>query len=329
MLLIAPEIPFVDRITNTPGEAQHLLDEAGQLAVHLAVALIILILTVWLSGFAAKLLRRSIEKFNTEHHRDTTLANFLSSLVRYAILIIGLVAVLQELGVQVTSILAVLGAASLAVGLALQGALSNVAAGVMLLVLRPYRIGDLVEISGKTGKVRSLDLFVTELTSPDGLRLIMPNAKVLGDMIINYSVSGRRRLQLKFRIDYADDVDKAFELMLAGAAAEKRVLKEPKPMAQLASLDDAGVTVTLYAWTRADDFYDVQPVLTKALKDAFDAGGLTFPYPTQVGITRDEQAKIRPPKKKAAGPADSDKAVARARQSRPKDTPPGANTEGV
>jgi small conductance mechanosensitive channel len=327
MLLIAPNLPFVDRLTSQPGETQHLIDYAGQVAVHLAAGLLILAATIWLSGLAANLLKKSVGKFNAEHHRDTTLSNFLSSLVRYAILIVGLIAVLQELGVQTTSILAVLGAASLAVGLALQGALSNVAAGVMLLVLRPYRIGDLVEISGKTGKVRNLDLFVTELTAPDGLRLIMPNAKVLGDMIINYTTTGRRRLQLKFRIDYADDADKALALLVEQAQADKRVFKDPKPVSQITALEDSGVAVTLLAWTNDTDFYTVGPDLIRATKAAFEDAGLTFPYPHQVGITRAEQAKIRPNpgSETPAPPAGS----GRGRKAAQDDAPPGENTEGA
>ncbi len=328
MLLFAPELPFVDRLTSQPGEAQHLIDLAGEWAGRLVAGLLILIVTIWLSGLAARLLKKSLSKFATDHHRDTTLANFLSSLARYAILIIGLVAVLQQLSVQITSILAVLGAASLAVGLAMQGALSNVAAGVMLLILRPYRIGDLVEISGKTGKVRSLDLFVTELTAPDGLRLIMPNAKVLGDMIINYTTTGRRRLQLKFRIDYADDADKALALLLEQAQADKRVLKDPKPVSQITALEDSGVAVTLLAWTKDTDFYDVGPALIGGVKAAFEKAGLTFPYPHQVGISRAEQAQIRPTLQETAS-ASVDAKASRSRKAGLDEAPPGESTEGA
>jgi small conductance mechanosensitive channel len=328
MLIFALDLPLIDRLTSQPGEVQHLIDNAGQFAVDLVKALIILVVTFWLSGLAANFLRKSVARFNTEHHRDSTLSTFLASLVRYAILIIGLVAVLQQLGVQATSILAVLGAASLAVGLALQGALSNVAAGVMLLILRPYRIGDLVEISGKKGKVRNLDLFVTELTAPDGLRLIMPNAKVLGDMIINYTASGRRRLELKFTIDYGDDANKALAVLLEQAAADKRVFKDPKPVSQVTALADSGVVVTLMAWTNDGDFYNTGPALIGAIKMAFEDAGLTFPYPHQVGLSRAEQAKIRSPRRSAATAPASAK-PSRARTTAQDEAPPGESTEGA
>jgi small conductance mechanosensitive channel len=328
MLIAAPEIPFLDRLTSQPGETRQLIEHAGQFAVNLITALIILAVTIWLSGLAANFLKTTIARFNSEHHRDSTLSNFLGSLVRYAVLIMGLIAVLGRLGVQTTSILAVLGAASLAVGLALQGALSNVAAGVMLLILHPYRLGDLVEISGKKGKVRSLDLFTTELTAPDGLRLTLPNSKVLGDMIINYTASGRRRLELKFRIDYADDIDKALALLLDYAKADKRVFKDPKPVSQVTSLEDFGVAVTLLAWTNDTDFYDAGPALIQVIKAGFDDAGLTFPYPTSVGITRAEQAQIKAPRRTAAAKA-ADAKPARQKKTPTDEAPPGNSTEGA
>jgi small conductance mechanosensitive channel len=208
----------------------------------------------------------------------------------------------------------------------LQGALSNVAAGVMLLILRPYRLGDMVEISGKKGKVRNLDLFVTELTAPDGLRLIMPNAKVLGDMIINYTTSGRRRLELKFTIDYADDVEKALDLLVEQARADKRVFKDPKPTSQLTALGDSGVVVTLLAWTNDHDFYDAGPDLIRRIKAAFEDANLTFPYPHQVAITRDDQAKIKPPRPSAEDAAPK---ASRRRTTGHDDAPPGDNTAGA
>ncbi len=190
---------------------------------------------------------------------------------------------------QTTSILTVLGAASLAVGLALQGALSNVAAGVMLLILRPYRVGDTVELGGRDGKVRKLDLFTTELLAFDGLSLVVPNSKVLGDMIINYTTSGRRRMELHFGIDYEDDVDLALETLLRCAAEDERVLKDPAPWAKVTALNDSTVQVTLRAWASAAVFVDTKFDMVRRVKLAFDGiAGLSFPYPHQVALTRGE-----------------------------------------
>ena len=168
----------------------------GQLAVSLVIAALILGFTLWASGWAAGLVRRALGQLQRPGAPDATLQGFMASLVRWVIIVVGLMAVLEQLGVRATSILAVLGVASLAIGLALQGALSNVAAGVMILILRPYRVGHVVEINGKVGTVKRLDLFMTELSDPDNLDIFMPNGKVFGDTIINYSSPANRRMEL-------------------------------------------------------------------------------------------------------------------------------------
>jgi small conductance mechanosensitive channel len=277
------------RFDNDPEAATRLIAWGGEVAVKLVLAVIILCVTAWLSGFLSKAIRNAMGRYSQRHSGDTTLSAFVGSVVRYAIWIIGLIAVLGQVGVQTTSILTVLGAASLAIGLALQGALSNVAAGVMLLILRPYRVGDTVEISGREGRVRKLDLFTTELAAFDGLVLVVPNGKVLGDMIINFTASGRRRMQLDFGIDYDDDVDVAIETLLRCAAEEERVLKEPAPWAKVTALADSSVVVSLRAWTEANVFIDTKFDMIRRVKLAFDDTlGVSFPYPHQVALTRAE-----------------------------------------
>jgi small conductance mechanosensitive channel len=194
--------------------------------------------------------------------------------------------VLQQLGVQATSVIAVLGAASLAVGLALQGTLSNVAAGVMLLVQRPYRVGDRVELNGRQGVVQGMDLFNTKLLDYDGLTLFLPNGKVFGDMIVNISRAGRRRIDLTFGVDYEDDLDLALATLLELANADRRVLSEPKPWSRVTALLDSSVAVTLRCWAHPDDWMDTKFDLVKAVKEMFGAKGLSFPYPHQVAIGR-------------------------------------------
>jgi small conductance mechanosensitive channel len=228
--------------------------------------------------------------------------------VRYAIWIIGLIAVFGQLGVQTTSILTVLGAASLAIGLALQGALSNVAAGVMLLILRTYRVGDHVELNGRTGKVRKLDLFTTEVSQFDGLLLDMPNSKVLGEMIINYTASGRRRMEINLGIDYEDDVDRALALMKEVAQAEPRILKDQPIWTKLTALNDSSVQVTLRAWAAAGEMFDTQMDMTKRLKEVFEANGLSFPYPHQVALTRREARGETPVEEPPVFPVDGEMA---------------------
>jgi small conductance mechanosensitive channel len=279
-----------DAVSGDPTVWHAFVAWAGHLAVNLVVAGLILIATLWLSRWVGRLVRRALGRL--PHTGDTTLQTFVSSLARWAIIVLGLIAVLQQLGVETTSILAVFGAASLAVGLALQGALSNVAAGVMILIMRPYRIGDVVEISGKIGTVKRLDLFATELSDPDNLDIYMPNSKVLGEMIVNYSTAANRRMELNFRVDYADDLDQALALLIAVAKADKRVLKTPEPWAKVTALADSSVTITLRAWARLDVYWDTRFDMIKRVKEALDAAGLSIPYPHQVAV---EKAVKGPP----------------------------------
>ncbi|MFI4965837.1 MAG: mechanosensitive ion channel family protein [Caulobacterales bacterium] len=267
-------------------------DAAGGLAVNLALAGLILAGTIWAANWLSRLAARAIRRAHRHTPTDATLQTFAASLVRYVVVIVGLVAVLQQLGVKATSVIAVLGAASLAIGLALQGALSNVAAGVMILILRPYRVGDTVEINGQQGTVKGLDLFSTRLASGDNLSVFVPNAKAFGEIIINLSSPVARRVQLDFTIDYADDVDCALEIMLACAAAEPRVTPKPAPWAKLTALADSGVTVSLRAWLAPKDFDDGRYDLMKAVRDRLEGAGFSFPYPHQVAVA---QRPFEPP----------------------------------
>jgi small conductance mechanosensitive channel len=272
-----------DAVTGDPGVQRAFLGWLIHFGVNLGVALLILIATLALSRWLGRLVRRGLGRSPSA---DNTLRTFVSSLVRWGIVTLGAVAVLQQLGVETTSILAVIGAASLAIGLAVQGALGNVAAGVMILVMRPYRIGDVVEINGKIGTVKRLDLFATELSDPDNLDIFMPNSKVLGEMIINYSTAANRRMELNFRVDYADDLDAALALLIACAKADKRILKDPAPWAKVTGLADSSVTLTLRAWTLLDVYWDARFDMIKRVKEALDAAGMSIPYPHQVAVTK-------------------------------------------
>jgi small conductance mechanosensitive channel len=277
-------------LSGDPSAWQGLFDQLGRFAVNLALALLILLVTLSASRWAASAGRRAAARLHKRYSADETLPLFVGSLLRWTVLVLGLVAVLQQLGVQTTSILAMLGAASLAIGLALQGALSNVAAGVMLLILRPYRIGDFVEVNGRKGTVKGLDLFGTQLSDPDNLVVFMPNSKVFGEMIVNYSAPGYRRMELNFRVDYADDLDKALAALKACLEADPRILKTPAPWTGLTELAESAVVVTLRAWAANDDYWNARYAMLRAVKQAFDAAGLAVPYPHQVSVTKPDAA---------------------------------------
>jgi small conductance mechanosensitive channel len=284
--------------SGDPVMLRQLAATLGAFSVRLIVAGLILAVTLWLARRLAGVAERGLGRLPRHGHpQDTTLATFVSTLVKYVVIAIGLIAVLQQLGVQATSIIAVLGAASLAIGLALQGTLGNVAAGVMILLLRPYRVGDRVELNGRQGKVVGMDLFNTRIVDYDGLTVYLPNGKVFGDMIVNIGQTGHRRIDLTFGVDYEDDLDLALDTLLAVAMEEPRVLDAPEPWAKVTSLAESGVSVTLRCWSTPDDWMDAKYDLTKRIKETFEARGLTFPYPHQVQVDR---ADVRPKPRSAA-----------------------------
>ena len=269
-----------------PDNWRMFLEAIGQVAVSLVIAALILGFTLWVSGWAARLTRRAVGRLQRNGAPDATLQGFMASLVRWIVIVVGLMAVLEQLGVRTTSILAVLGAASIAIGLALQGALSNVAAGVMLLILRPYRVGDTVEVNGRIGTVKRLDLFMTALSDPDNLDIYMPNGKVFGDTIINYSSPAYRRMELHFSVDYDHDLDRSRALLLGCATADPRLLKKPEPWCQVTALSESAVTVTLRAWAKLDDYWDARFELVQHASEALQAGGLQHPYPHQTAVAK-------------------------------------------
>ncbi len=210
---------------------------------------------------------------------DETLIGFLSNLARYVVLIATVLAVLSQFGIETTSLIAVLGAASLAIGLALQGTLSNVAAGVMLLFFRPFKAGDFVETAGISGSVKSITLFVTELATPDNVQILVPNSQVWGSIVKNYSYHATRRVDLVLGIDYADDIEKAQSVVQQVLKEDPRVLADPAPMAVVGNLGESSVDLTIRAWCQAGDYWPLKFDLTKTLKQRFDQENLNIPFP--------------------------------------------------
>ena len=266
--------------TEQAAVARKLADALGDFAVDLFVAALILVLTLWISGWAAHAVRRSLERFS-KTREDRTLQTFGSSTVRVAVLIVGLIAVLTRLGVETTSIIAILGAASLAVGLALQGALSNVAAGVMLLVLRPYKVGDLVEIGGRQGVVASLRLFTTDIDTPDNVRIVAPNGKVFGDLIVNYTAHGERRIDVALEVDLEDDLETALRVLRENAEAHPGVLRVPAPLAEITGVAGGHAQLALRAWAAAADYGRVKTELLVRTRRALTEAGVRPAYPRQ------------------------------------------------
>lgn len=264
------------------------LEQFGALlpyAINGAKALVILIIGWIIAGAISRTLRKRVL---ASDRIDDTIGSFLSSIVRWILLAVVAITVLNVFGVEVTSLVAMLGAATLAIGLALQGTLSDIAAGFMIILFRPYKIGQFVDVGGTTGTVKEINLFFTELATGDNIQIIVPNGKAWGAIIQNYSHHDTRRVEITIGIDYGDSSDEAMEIMARIATADARVLNDPEPWFRVTNLGDSAVDVTTRLWVKAPDFWDVKFGLTKAFKEAFDAAGLSIPFPHRVEIVRQE-----------------------------------------
>ncbi len=270
---ISPQLP-PDMVMELNAFFPYLVEHG----VNFASALFIFVAGLWFSG---KAYQWTVAALRRTPLIDATLQGFFGSLARYAVLAFTILAVLAKFGVQTTSLIAMLGAAGLAVGLALQGTLSNVAAGVMLLIFRPFRAGQYVEIGGVAGTVKELTLFTTELATSDNVQIIVPNASVWGQAVKNFSHHPTRRIDLIFGISYDDDIGAAMAAMRDVIAADKRVLAEPEPLIAVNALGQSSVDMLLRVWTCTADYWPVKFDLTRAVKERFDREGITIPYPTQ------------------------------------------------
>ena len=246
----------------------NMMDIAGAFAV-LVIGLIV-----------AKIVSRWVESALTKSPRfEPTVANFLSNLVKYALWALVLITVLGQFGVETTSILAALGGMALAIGLALQGTLSNVASGVMILVQKPFKVGEAINAGSITGVVQQIGLFTTELKQFDGLFVMVPNSELWNQAIVNFHRHPVRRFELVVGIGYGDSMEQAREELLALAAADERVLDDPEPQAFVNSLDDSSVGIGLRVWCSTADFVAVGWDLTAAAKARFDDVGISIPFP--------------------------------------------------
>jgi small conductance mechanosensitive channel len=252
------------------------------LAITYSFSVLGAILLVVFGYVIARFVERGIKAALGQFHGfDATLRQFFASTARYAILVLVVVMVLGQFGVQTASIIAALGAIGLAIGLALQGTLQNIAAGVMLLVLRPFRVGEFIEVGQVTGTVEDVGLFATCLTTADGVYLLSPNSKLWNEPVINYSRNVRRRTDITIGIGYGDDIDLARSTLMGLAEADARVMKDPAPATYVTALGDSSVSVTLRYWTATSEFFATQTDLTRAAKLAFDERGISIPFPQQ------------------------------------------------
>ena len=238
-------------------------------------ALLVFLIGQRIARFIANMVAKAMHKNDVDHE----LVVFIQSLLYYVLFIGVCVAALTQLGIQTASFIAVLGAAGLAVGLALQGSLSNFAAGILLIILRPFKAGDYVDVAGEGGTVVSIKIFTTELRTGDNKCVIVPNARVLDSNIVNHSSTGTRRIDMVFGIAYEDDIDRARATLQEVLATENRILDEPATVIGVSELADNSVNFIVRPWVNTADYWDVQRSLLEQVKKRFDQHGISIPYP--------------------------------------------------
>lgn len=244
-------------------------------ALRLPLALLILGAGLWIARRASRLLAAILERAKV----DLALVQFLKSVSYYVLGAVVCVAAVGQLGVSTGSLLTVLGAAGLAVGLALKDSLSNIAAGVMLMLLRPFTVGDFVTVAGQTGTVRKVTIFHTLLATIDNQLVMAPNAAILGDTIVNVTANPTRRIDLVVGVSYADDTEQAKAVIAGVLAAEARVLRDPAPLVAVAELADSSVNLAVRPWVATADYWAVRFDLIEGIKRALDQAGITIPFP--------------------------------------------------
>lgn len=261
----------------------------AEYGLKILAALLIFIIGRWL----AKVVSKAVEKSLLKAKVDKTLTKFVRNLTQIVILVFVIIAALANLGVETAQFAVAIGAAGLAIGLALQGSLANFASGFLMIMFRPFKVGDIIEASGVLGRVEEIQLFNTILNTPDNVRVIIPNAQVTGSNILNYTVNGTRRVDLVIGVSYEDDLKRAKEVIEAVLAGDEKVLKDPAPTVAVSELGDSSVNFVVRPWVKAADYWDAYFGLTAEVKLALDKDGISIPYPQRdVHIKGSEKAEF-------------------------------------
>lgn len=262
----------MDKLEGITENAWHLIITYGPRAL---MALLVLVMGLWVIGMVGRGMNKMMERRNVE----PSLIPFLRGLATTLLKVMLVISVIQMVGIETTSFIAVLGAAGLAVGLALSGTLQNFAGGVMILVFKPFKVGDVIEAQGHLGTVHSIQIFNTILKTPDNKTVILPNAPVSSGALVNFSTEAQRRVDLTFGIGYGDDIDKARDVIKAIYTAEDRVLKDPAPFIAVSELADCSVNFVVRLWVKSPDYWSVHFNMIEQVKKRFDSAGISIPFP--------------------------------------------------
>ena len=259
----------------TPEQMNTAVEWLSQFGLKVLAAVVVFVIGRWLARKVSNLLKRGMERAGT----DPTLIGFVRNIVYFGLLTMVVIAAVGQLGVQTTSFIAVLGAAGLAIGLALQGSLANFAAGVLMIIFRPFKAGDYIEAAGTAGSVEEIQLFTTTLKTPDNKIVIIPNAQVTAGTITNYSARDTRRLDLVFGVGYGDDLDHVKRVITQVLAEEPRLLKDPEPVIAVLNLGESSVDFAVRPWVNSSDYWGVYFDLQEKMKKRFDQEGISIPFP--------------------------------------------------
>ena len=259
----------------------HLLELIQTQGVELAINVAIAIAIFYIGKLVVSMIVRGMRKVMQKQEIDKTLETFVSNLVRMVLMVIVVIAAISQLGIETTSFIAIFGAAGLAVGLALQGSLSNFAAGVLIVLFRPYRVGDFIEGAGIAGVVEQVQILTTVLRTGDNKRIIVPNGQIMDSIITNYSANDTRRVDMVVGVSYDDDLDKVRSVLEELVAAEERILDDPACTIAVSELADSSVNFVVRPWVQTGDYWGVKFDMTEAIKKRFDKEGISFPFPQQ------------------------------------------------
>ncbi|MFW6272115.1 MAG: mechanosensitive ion channel family protein [Desulfosalsimonas sp.] len=262
-------------VSNMEQIFARLTDLGTVFGVKLLAAVVVLVLGRWVAIMLRNFLEKSMRRTNV----DETLISFSANLAYIALFVFVIIAALAQLGIQTTSFIAILGAAGLAIGLALQGSLANFAAGVLMLLFKPFKVGDYIEGGSTAGTVKEIQIFNTILLTPDNKTVIVPNAQMTGDKIVNYAAQGTRRVDMVFGISYDSDIDRAKQVLHELLNNDSRILSEPAPMVVVLELADSSVNIACRPWVNASEYWNFYFDMTEAVKKQFDANGISIPFP--------------------------------------------------
>jgi small conductance mechanosensitive channel len=256
-----------------------LLDAAKTSGVELGLKILVAIVIFYVGRLVARMLTKTLHKVMQRQEVDKILETFVCNLVYWLVMLFVIIAAINHVGIETTSLIAVMGAAGLAVGLALQGSLSNFAAGVLIVIFRPYRVGDYVEAAGVAGTILQVQILTTMMKTPDNKEIIVPNSQIMGSIITNYSANETRRIDMVVGVGYGDDLDKVRKVLQDLVDADERILKDPACLIAVSELADSSVNFVVRPWAKTADYWAIKFDLTEAIKKRFDEESISIPFP--------------------------------------------------